>query len=68
MRKSIKFLALLLILALLPSKILFAANSVSYLNDSQYTIGVSDKGVALDTVKKIFPKAQIAYYDGIDKR
>ena len=65
MRKSIKFLALLLILALLPNKILFA-NSVSYLNDPKYTVGVSDKGAALDAVRRDLPKAKLAYYDGVD--
>ncbi|MBQ7561937.1 MAG: transporter substrate-binding domain-containing protein [Synergistaceae bacterium] len=66
MLKSIKIFALLLILALLPSKILFAANSVSYLNDPKYTVGVSDKGAALDAVRRDLPKAKLAYYDGVD--
>ena len=62
-----KILLLLLLLVLLPVNKTFAAfTSIHELNDSKYTIGVSDKGAALDAVKRDLPLAKIAYYDGVD--
>ncbi|MBQ7560750.1 MAG: transporter substrate-binding domain-containing protein, partial [Synergistaceae bacterium] len=62
-----KILLLLLLLALLPiNKIYASVNSIYELNDPKYTLGVSDKGAAFDAVKRDFPRAKLAYYDGVD--
>ena len=62
--RNFKICLLVLLLVLLPVKVF--ANSFSYLDDSKYKIGLSEKSAVREAVKDTLPKSTLVYIEGAE--